>query len=170
MTADQLKASLLQMAIQGKLVPQRDDEPAVDIDAEEPEEVPFAIPEKWKWVTVQDAMERISTGPFGSMLHKTDYVVNGIPVINPANLATGSIIPSQTMMVSEKTVARLSAYCLHTGMVVMGRRGEMGRCAEVTEKEDGWLCGTGSFSMQPNEWIDAKFICLFFQRPTLETI
>ncbi len=46
MTAEQLKASLLQMAIQGKLVPQIDDEPAVDIDAKEPEEVPFAIPEK----------------------------------------------------------------------------------------------------------------------------
>lgn len=162
MTAEQLKASILQMAIEGKLVPQLDDEPAVDIEAVEPEEVPFAIPEKWKWVTVQDAMESISTGPFGSMLHKTDYVTDGIPVINPANLATGSIVPSQSMMVSAETVARLSSYCLHTGMVVMGRRGEMGRCAEVTEKEDGWLCGTGSFFMKPNFDLVAKFVCLFF--------
>ena len=30
MTAEQLKASLLQRAIQGKLVPQLDDEPPVD--------------------------------------------------------------------------------------------------------------------------------------------
>ena len=135
MTAEQLKASILQMAIEGKLVPQLDDEPAVDIEAVELEEEPFAIPEKWKWITAQDAMESISTGPFGSMLHKTDYVADGIPVINPANLATGNIVPSQSMMVSAETVARLSSYCLHTGMVVMGRRGEMGRCAEVTEKE-----------------------------------
>lgn len=47
---DKLWASLLQQAIMGKLVSQLDDEPAVNIDAEEPEEVPFAIPEKWKWV------------------------------------------------------------------------------------------------------------------------
>ena len=33
MTAEQLKASILQMAIEGKLVPQLDDEPAVDIEA-----------------------------------------------------------------------------------------------------------------------------------------
>ena len=51
-----LRASLLQQAIMGKLVPQLDDEPAVDIDAEEPEEVPFAIPEKWKWISLGDAV------------------------------------------------------------------------------------------------------------------
>ena len=51
---DQLRASLLQEAIQGKLVPQLNDEPAVDIVGEEPDEVPFAIPEKWKWVRIED--------------------------------------------------------------------------------------------------------------------
>ena len=162
MTPQQLKASVLQMAIEGKLVPQLDDEPAVEIDAAEPEEVPFAIPEKWRWATIVDVMENISTGPFGSMLHKTDYVAEGIPVINPANLATGRIIPSSSMMVSAETMKRLESYCLHAGMVVMGRRGEMGRCAEVTEKEDGWLCGTGSFFMKPHPVITTKFICLFF--------
>jgi hypothetical protein len=28
----------------------------------------------------------MSTGPFGSMLHKSDYVENGIPLVNPANI------------------------------------------------------------------------------------
>ena len=53
---DQLRASLLQEAIQGKLVPQLDDEPAVEIDAAELEEVPFAIPEKWRWISLGDAI------------------------------------------------------------------------------------------------------------------
>ena len=53
---DQLRASLLQEAIQGKLVPQLDDEPAVDMAGEEPDEVPFAIPEKWKWISLGDAV------------------------------------------------------------------------------------------------------------------
>ena len=31
----------------------------------------------------------------------------------------------------------------------MGRRGEMGRCALITQKEDGWMCGTGSLFIRP---------------------
>ena len=46
---EKLKASLLQEAIRGKLVPQLDEEPAVEQIGEAPEDVPFAIPEKWKW-------------------------------------------------------------------------------------------------------------------------
>ena len=55
-----LRASLLQEAISGRLVPQRDDEPAVDIDVEEPDDVPFAIPDKWKWVRLGKVITLIS--------------------------------------------------------------------------------------------------------------
>ena len=54
MTAEQLKASVLQMAIEGRLVPQLEEEPAVSLDVEESDDVPFAIPEKWKWVRLGD--------------------------------------------------------------------------------------------------------------------
>ena len=53
---EKLKASLLQEAIQGKLVPQLDEEPAVEQIGEAPEDVPFAIPEKWKWVQCKDVV------------------------------------------------------------------------------------------------------------------
>lgn len=51
---DKLRASLLQEAIQGKLVPQLESEPAVKQLGEAPEDVPFAIPEKWKWVRLRN--------------------------------------------------------------------------------------------------------------------
>lgn len=122
------------------------------------EEKAFEIPEKWKWVRFSDLMLTISTGPFGSMLHKSDYVNNGIPLINPMNIVGGRIIPSDKMMVSEESRLRLASYVLHEGMIVMGRRGEMGRCAIVNQNENGWLCGTGSFFMEPSNCILVQYV------------
>ena len=171
---EDMKKSVLQYAIQGKLVEQRAEEGTGEelyrqiqaekkrlikegkIKKEKPlpeiaeDEIPFDIPESWRWVRFSEIMSTMSTGPFGSMLHKTDYIEKGIPLVNPANMVNGKIVPSDKMMISEATRRRLSSYILHAGMIVLGRRGEMGRCAVVTEKEDGWLCGTGSFFMEPS--------------------
>ena len=169
-----MQKSVLQLAIQGRLVPQRPEEGTAEelfrqiqaekqsliqsgkIKKEKPlpeiteDEISFDIPESWKWVRLSELMYSISTGPFGSMLHKADYVSDGIPLVNPANIVNGRIVPSEKMMITPKTRDRLSSYILRNGMIVMGRRGEMGRCAVVTDLEDGWLCGTGSFFMEPS--------------------
>ena len=45
-----LRNHIMQLAISGQLVPQLDSEPEVKQIGLAPEKVPFAIPEKWKWV------------------------------------------------------------------------------------------------------------------------
>ncbi len=181
-----MQKSILQMSIQGKLVEQRPEEGTGEelyqqiqakkqklikegkIKKEKPlpeiaeDEVPFDIPETWKWVRFADMMNSMSTGPFGSMLHKSDYIPDGIPLVNPANIINGKIVASNKMMISESTAKRLETYTLHKGMLVMGRRGEMGRCAIVSENEDGWLCGTGSFFMMPSPFLSPEYIRMFF--------
>lgn len=104
----------------------------------------------------------ISTGPFGTMLHKSDYVPDGIPLVNPMNIIDSRIVPSRKMMVNEKTRQRLSGYVLKTGDIVIGRRGELGRCALVTDCEDGWLCGTGSFFVRLSDRMDGTFFVALF--------
>ena len=93
----------------------------------------------WPVKKLGDVTESISTGPFGTMLHKSDYVVDGIPLVNPVNIVDGRIVPSEKMMISNETRKRLSIYVLRTGDVVVGRRGELGRCAIVSDVEEGWL-------------------------------
>lgn len=52
-----LRGQILQEAIQGKLVPQLDSEEEVQQIGDAPEDVPFAIPEKWKWFTLGSVIE-----------------------------------------------------------------------------------------------------------------
>lgn len=107
----------------------------------------------------------IQIGPFGSLLHKSDYIENGIPLINPMHIMNGSLRPSTSMTVSESKAKQLQRYLLNPGDVVLGRRGEMGRAA-VVEKE-GYLCGTGSVFLRPNlSEFSPAFIALFLRSPS----
>ena len=92
----------------------------------------------------------IQTGPFGSQLHAEDYSVGGRPVVNPAHLRDGRIEPDPNVAVDEETFAQLAQHELKAGDVVIGRRGELGRCAVVEADQEGWLCGTGSIRLRPN--------------------
>ena len=57
MKAETLRKSILQWAVEGKLVPQLDTEPAVEQIGKTPEDIPFSIPEKWKWVKLGDILD-----------------------------------------------------------------------------------------------------------------
>ena len=119
----------------------------------------------WVEQKLVDVSESISTGPFGTMLHKSDYISNGIPLVNPMNIVESRIVPSSRMMVSTETRERLCSYVLQTGDVVIGRRGDLGRCALVTDTEAGWICGTGSFFLRLSKAIGGKyFVALFSSR------
>ena len=123
------------------------------------DELPFDLPQGWAWARLK-RVGAISTGPFGSNLHQSDYVSDGTPIVNPINMVDGKIIPDK--YISQETQKRLSEYTLHPGMIVLGRRGEMGRCAIVSEHQDGWLCGTGSFFIRLHGEIDSFYVRLLF--------
>jgi type I restriction enzyme S subunit len=189
MKASELRQSILQAAVQGKLVPQElHDEPASTLlerirdgkiklikqdrikkDKSLPpinkDEIPYDLPDGWVWCRLEEVTIFVATGPFGSMLHKSDYVNAGIPVVNPANIQNGSIVPSDKMLVDELTRDRLRSYILHEDDIVVARRGDLGRCAIVSKMEEGWLCGTGSFFLHLNESLFRPYFLLFFQSP-----
>ena len=99
MTPEQLRASILQYAIQGKLVEQRPEEGTGEelyqqiqaekqrliqekkIKKEKPlaeiseDEIPFDIPESWKWVRWGEVINIVSA----RRVHQSDWKSEGIP-------------------------------------------------------------------------------------------
>jgi type I restriction enzyme, S subunit len=104
----------------------------------------------WEEKKLGEVVNKIMTGPFGSMLHQSDYVQEGIPVVNPQNIVDGKIVPLSKTMINQDTFSRLSKYALMLDDIVIARRGEMGRCAVVRQENVNWLCGTGSFVIRVN--------------------
>lgn len=111
---------------------------------------PVTNPKGWETKALRD-ISRIQIGPFGTQLHKEDYVEGGVPLVNPTHIIKGQIVPKNDLTISKEKHAELPEYHLNTGDIIMGRRGEMGRCAVITEKESGWLCGTGSLFLRPEK-------------------
>jgi type I restriction enzyme S subunit len=102
------------------------------------------IPKHWEVITIGAATDLIQTGPFGSQLHAHEYVAGGVPLINPSHMDDGKIDHDSRMSVSNSKAEELKRHRMLVGDIVAARRGELGRCAVITEKEGGFLCGTGS--------------------------
>ena len=129
-------------------------------------EMPFEIPTSWVWVRLKTVLEKASTGPFGSMLHKSDYVEQGIPLINPADIEAGKISADKIKKVSAATASRLSSYKLCENDVIIGRRGEMGRSAVITKESADWLCGTGCFFVKSRpELLSSEYLVFLLSSP-----
>ena len=124
---------------------------------------PISNPLGWEKVALSDVAE-IKIGPFGSLLHKEDYIEHGHPLVNPSHIIDSSIATDSKLTISDSKYAELSSYHLKAGDVVLGRRGEMGRCAVV--KKDGMLCGTGSLIIRANKDVTSEFIQNIISFPT----
>ena len=106
---------------------------------------------------------QIKIGPFGSLLHKKDYISGGVPLVNPIHMVNGHIAIDNNYTISESKAKELSSYLLKENDIVFARRGEIGRCALVGEKENTYLCGTGSLFVRFNQEVDYGFMLLLFQ-------
>ena len=116
---------------------------------------PVDNPHGFRKVALSELAE-IRIGPFGSLLHKEDYIEGGHPLLNPSHIVDGKVAPDSKLTISDKKYDELEAYHLHIGDVVMGRRGEMGRCAVVPS--EGFLCGTGSLLIRTKGEVTADYI------------
>lgn len=123
----------------------------------------------WYKDTLGNVSEKIQTGPFGSQLHQSDYRDEGVPVIMPKDMLDGRISILSIARISEEHVERLKQHKVKSGDIVYSRRGDVGKCALITDKEENWLCGTGCLKVTLNpKKIIPKFA--FYQLQRKESI
>lgn len=119
----------------------------------------------WEVKKLRESLNRIQIGPFGTQLHESDYVSDGIPLINPMHIGDLKIKPNYKYSIAKEKYEELSQYHLKEDDVILARRGEMGRCAIITELESGFICGTGSlFLTVSKKKLDPVFLVYLLSR------
>ena len=171
MTPQELKSSILQLAIQGKLVEQRQEEGTGEelyqqiqaekkrlmkegkIKKEKPlpeiaeDEVPFEIPEGWKWVRIQSISKKTTDGE-----HKTPRRVGaycGFYLLSARNVRDGEIALKDVDYVDETEYKRIALRCNpQKGDVLISCSGSVGRCA-VVENDNKYVMVRSAAMVSP---------------------
>lgn len=111
-----------------------------------------SAPSHWERTTLGEVVARgngtIQTGPFGSQLHASDYVPQGVPSIMPVNIGENRLIRHGIACIRETDAQRLSKHIVRKGDIIYSRRGDVERRALVRDEEDGWFCGTGCLKVR----------------------
>lgn len=169
-----MQKSIFQLAIEGKLVPQRPEEGTgealyEEIQAEKqklikagklkkekplpdisPDEIPFEIPESWKWVHIADVIELLS----GTDLKPSQYnsVNKGIPYITGASNIDNSQIIINRWTSEPKRIA-------HKGDLLLTCKGTIGKTAIL--QEDSVHIARQLMSLQNTRFLDMKYLKYF---------
>lgn len=169
---DQLRDSLLSLAIQGKLVKQdpKEEPTAIllekikaekeklikekKIKKEKPliqikdEEKPFQLPDGWEWVRLGIIGNLVNypivDGPFGSAINtKTDYIETGIPVIRMLNVKPFKFISNNLKYISNEKYESLKRHNVLPRDVLFSKVGAgIGQACVVPDSFDYGLLST----------------------------
>ena len=104
----------------------------------------------------------IQTGPFGSQLHKEDYVADGTPIVTVEHLGNKIFSEQNLPRVSNTDKNRLKKYVLKQGDIVFSRVGSVDRCSYVGQKHDGWMFSGRCLRVRPTSEIDSEYLYYYF--------
>ena len=127
-----MREQILDKAIRGQLVPQLAEDGVVDQIGEAPTEVPFDIPDSWKWLTLESLSIKIGDG-----LHGTpEYVEDSCYFfINGNNLRDGKIVVDEkTKRISFDTYQRLHVD-LDSSTLLLSINGTIGSTAFYNDEK-----------------------------------
>jgi len=185
-----MKNSILQYAMQGKLVEQREEEgtgeelykqivtnretlikentikrdkrteTTVNVD-----EVPFDIPENWKWVTLGSILNKLTDGT-----HKTPkYTASGVKFVSVKDMSNGYLSLDNTKFISEEEHKELYARCNpEKGDIILSKVGTTGVPAIVDTEEEFSLFVSVALLKFDHNCLDKKFLYYMLMSPLVQ--
>lgn len=178
-----MQKAILQMAIQGKLVPQLPEEGTGEdlfqqIQAEKQrlikagtikkekqlsgiteDGIPFDIPESWKWVRFSDVLD-VRDGT-----HDTPkYVTSGIPLVTSKNLVDGKIDFDTTKLISQEDAQAINLRsAVDDGDILFAMIGTIGNPVLVKKDREFCIKNMALFKAINKDLFDMKYLLLFLQ-------
>ena len=163
--SERFRQLCLEKAIQGKLVPQLESEPEVEQVGDAPEDVPFAIPEKWKWVNLHSTLKAISDGSH----NPPPNVGHGVPVLSAKNVINGIIDTNSVTRWTTEEQWSIEDKKIHiqSGDVLLTIVGTIGRTAVVPNDCEKFMLQRSVCVMKPKECVNPEFLALILNSPSL---
>ena len=189
MKAQDLKKSILQYAMQGKLVAQDpNDEPASEllrrikaekeqlikegkIKKEKPlppitqDEIPYDLPQGWQWVRVND-LGTYKKGPFGSALTKKIFVPKSddtIKVYEQKNAIQKNAFLGDYYISKEYYEKSMKSFTVLPGDVIVSCAGTIGETYILPSKIETGIINQALMRMRITKEIDIKFFLTYFE-------
>ena len=104
----------------------------------------------------------VQTGPFGSQLHKEDYVEFGTPMVTVEHLGNRVFTKQNLPMISDSDKKRLNKYVLNEGDIVFSRVGSVDRCSYVDNKHSGWMFSGRCLRIRPCSVVYPLYLYYYF--------
>ena len=188
MNGQDLKNSIFQLAIQGKLVEQREEEGTAreliekikqekkrlikkgEIRKEKPfskieeEEIPYGVPENWEWVRFGD-LGSYKKGPFGSALTKAMFVPKGtetVKVYEQKNAIQKSVDLGDYYITREYFDSKMKGFELSPGDIIVSCAGTIGETYVMPDEFEQGIINQALMQMKLMPSVYVEYFLLYF--------
>jgi len=120
---------------------------------------------EWKHYKMDDVIDEISMGPFGSDVKKEFYVNKGIPILNGSNLQGFKLQENSFGYLTEEKADSLNKCNAHRGDIIVTHRGTLGQIVYVpsNSKYDRYVISQSQFRFRCKpDLVDVQYLVYYF--------
>jgi len=125
------------------------------------------LPEGWKWIKIDsllsDKKKGMATGPFGTMLKKSEHQKSGVPVLGIENIGEGVFQMPNNIFITNEKAFELKNFRVKENDIIISRSGTVGEICLLPKKMEGSIISTNLIrvSLDQNVIHPSYFVYLF---------